>query len=546
MKLSRLFKGLKNQPRDTKKEQAAKPAEAPRKETVPAQERETEARPRKPASPASSATPASASPQQGKPDFNDVANIFGTIQSVLEDDHSETASADQKYIEIPCAAVLSRLPEEARGNAWQEGAYPDGAVLLERDDVLKQLRSGRVAYPLAVLRPFLPDGWASKEADVTVELDLPQVVAAVPPDLLTGSAQKSNHIEEVTTMRELFTPKRSLAEAQQEMAETAPADETEGSADELIAATEQQADETPQPVADTEPGSGPEARGEDGVVQLEETAPEEIESAAETPVVDEEAGRTAQVPPVLESDEAVATETVPAASVPTEARRKYSPLDWDGIEGSQLTATGGVDINTAGLDELEVLPGVGPVRAREIVEYRRQHGRFENIYDLGAVPGIGPRYFRQMTGLSLTTGRNRHEVLNKLLDFDEGANPSLQQILATLSEAIDGVGCVLAGEDGVPLAFTKSLAEKADQYAAVGSQLFRRTGRYLETIAGDGVDCLALPASNPPLLLFSVNGIYLSVVQDDKHAGQRQFKKAYAVAREIGWLLGKRAIVRGG
>jgi competence protein ComEA len=50
-----------------------------------------------------------------------------------------------------------------------------------------------------------------------------------------------------------------------------------------------------------------------------------------------------------------------------------------------------LDINTAGVDELEILPGIGPKKAKAIVEYRERHGRFQNLHRLTAVKGIGEK-----------------------------------------------------------------------------------------------------------------------------------------------------------
>lgn len=50
-----------------------------------------------------------------------------------------------------------------------------------------------------------------------------------------------------------------------------------------------------------------------------------------------------------------------------------------------------VNINTADADTLvQVLKGVGPSKARAIVEYREAYGQFEAIEELQAVKGIGP------------------------------------------------------------------------------------------------------------------------------------------------------------
>jgi len=49
-----------------------------------------------------------------------------------------------------------------------------------------------------------------------------------------------------------------------------------------------------------------------------------------------------------------------------------------------------VNINAAGVDELAVLPGLGPATAARIVDHRRQHGPFASLDDLLDVPGVGP------------------------------------------------------------------------------------------------------------------------------------------------------------
>lgn len=55
-----------------------------------------------------------------------------------------------------------------------------------------------------------------------------------------------------------------------------------------------------------------------------------------------------------------------------------------------LPAWAQVDINTATQSELESLPGIGPSKARAILEYRQQHGPFQSVDELVKVKGIGP------------------------------------------------------------------------------------------------------------------------------------------------------------
>lgn len=50
-----------------------------------------------------------------------------------------------------------------------------------------------------------------------------------------------------------------------------------------------------------------------------------------------------------------------------------------------------ININKAGTEELQILPGIGPAYAERIVEWREENGRFERIGQLLEIRGIGPR-----------------------------------------------------------------------------------------------------------------------------------------------------------
>jgi competence protein ComEA len=65
------------------------------------------------------------------------------------------------------------------------------------------------------------------------------------------------------------------------------------------------------------------------------------------------------------------------------------------VAGAPAALVGVVNINTASTDELELLPGVGPARARLIVEYRGKHP-FRTVEELARIKGIGPRTVRRL------------------------------------------------------------------------------------------------------------------------------------------------------
>jgi len=58
-----------------------------------------------------------------------------------------------------------------------------------------------------------------------------------------------------------------------------------------------------------------------------------------------------------------------------------------------------IDLNTAPAEVLETLPGIGPVRAQSIIEFRKEHGAFTSIEQIKEVPGIGEGIFEQIKDL---------------------------------------------------------------------------------------------------------------------------------------------------
>lgn len=70
-----------------------------------------------------------------------------------------------------------------------------------------------------------------------------------------------------------------------------------------------------------------------------------------------------------------------------------------GPPGAPGAAGGKISLNTADAAALDTLPGVGPVLAQRILDWRTQHGRFSSIDELGEVSGIGEKLLAQLTPL---------------------------------------------------------------------------------------------------------------------------------------------------
>jgi len=70
-----------------------------------------------------------------------------------------------------------------------------------------------------------------------------------------------------------------------------------------------------------------------------------------------------------------------------------------GGPGGVGSAGGKVNLNSATLDQLETLPGIGEVIGQRIIDYREQHGPFRSVDDLLNVSGIGPSHLADVKDL---------------------------------------------------------------------------------------------------------------------------------------------------
>ncbi|MEX0876582.1 MAG: ComEA family DNA-binding protein [Phycisphaerales bacterium] len=84
---------------------------------------------------------------------------------------------------------------------------------------------------------------------------------------------------------------------------------------------------------------------------------------------------------------------VTAARTPTTSPQSPPARSFDAVKR--------IDVNTATLAELDLLPGIGPALGQRIIDARDADGPFDSIDDLQRVSGIGPRTVEKLRGLAI-------------------------------------------------------------------------------------------------------------------------------------------------
>ncbi len=95
---------------------------------------------------------------------------------------------------------------------------------------------------------------------------------------------------------------------------------------------------------------------------------------------------------------------VPTQKIPTPTRVNPSKTPDPGNTVAPIITPELININIASLEELDTLPGIGPVTAGRIISYRQLYGSYKTIQDIMNVEGIGPALFSKIKDLITTSG----------------------------------------------------------------------------------------------------------------------------------------------
>ncbi|MET3920662.1 helix-hairpin-helix domain-containing protein [Arthrobacter sp. UYEF20] len=112
-----------------------------------------------------------------------------------------------------------------------------------------------------------------------------------------------------------------------------------------------------------------------------------------------EDGQKIVVPELGQPDASSGQAAGPEGSGSAGAESADGSAGTNSADGSVGTGGGKINLNTAGVEELGTLPRVGPVLAQRIVDWRKQHGRFQTVEELDAVDGVGPKLLETLLPL---------------------------------------------------------------------------------------------------------------------------------------------------
>ena len=209
----------------------------------------------------------------------------------------------------------------------------------------------------------------------------------------------------------------------------------------------------------------------------------------------------------------------------------------------QTRVSSGVDLNKAAAEQNLTIPDVPVSVANSILEYRRQHGPFESIFDLTLVSGLNRKVFRSLTGMPLN--RHRHDrslVLANLLNLPIEGTTHLPTIARALGQH-DGLnGCMISNDKGILLA-QYGISADSDALAAVVPRMFQQIQDNMHKILVSEVRSASISVEGKMFSIVTGGQIFVTVIQHASRMTKDLQKFVARTARELEWLLSHRCYI---
>lgn len=206
---------------------------------------------------------------------------------------------------------------------------------------------------------------------------------------------------------------------------------------------------------------------------------------------------------------------------------------------------GGVNLNTAGVEQLLRLDKVTPALADEIVKYRSEHGPFKSVFDLFNVPRVGRKTFRAITGMPYNDNRrHRGRRLVALLNLSPSHVAHLPSLAKALADKPGFVGCVISDKDGLLLA-QHGVDRLAETVSAVAPRLMRDAIANMKELGAHNVDSLSIHGEGSLFTVIPAGEVFMTAFHQTARLTGGQLRLISRVAVELQWLVSRRGYVVG-
>lgn len=479
----------------------------------------------------------------GDDELDKALSSIQLIESLLGEDDKK--ALPENTICLPLSKVLALIPEQFRLEDAADRVR-DKPIALVVDDLFAKLAKGRVYITLSQLVYGVPADLVKPEAyDATstqVVLPLPDVVSAIDPKLLEEHTSQSYRRYNVAAMADPFAMPKPAAPVEvvgpaPVPAPEQPVEKPAAVAAEVAAPVEKLAEPEP-PVTERPP-----------VIEAQEPPPVAVEqpaAAAVVPPPEDVVIPAASVEPVASVEPESAAAPVEAAKPARPPRKKAEPVAESGepdVEPEQIERLGGVNLNTAMVEQLLTLEGVSSAMARNIIAYRTANGPFRSIFHLCRVPGLGRKTFKYITGMPWSDRHlHRKRRLASLVGLQAKEVGHLPTVAQAIAKRVNFTGCVISDQDGLVLA-SSGAGDEGEAFGAVVPRLFYQIRETVKAAQVGDVESISLCFGSRMFTVAVSGKIFLTGIRQSNKLTIGQLEQFSRVAVELAWLLSHRGYV---